>query len=175
MNDFDRAGPSKTWNIQSIPHRSPEVHYRATPLTVAIDVWSIAIMWAQIAGEFITNVNDVSELGQAWVLYCGMPCNGDVKYLQLHKAPAATASRTWSSRTAVALGTSGVNRLKQLLVYSPMNRPSCRAALEHPYFNPEIFPLFGVPLNENRRRTPPMTTGTMTRLIRSRPWKRTLT
>ena len=110
-------------------------------------------MFAQLAGEFITDVNNLEELAGAWVLYLGMPSDLDVKGWQLFKAPAAIALQAWNRRTRLGLGPSGMKLLRDLLMYSPKLRPSCREALEHRYFKTQSFALLGVPVYATRLPT----------------------
>ena len=146
VEEFRRRGPGHVWNITTVSYRAPEVLYRAAVLTPSIDVWSLGIVLAEMAGSPITlNVRDPKLLGDSWAAVLGSPVPDATDNWQAFEAPAeARQLRFWPTSTKATLGMDGQELVGHMLQYSSRRRITVQAALNHVFFTPDVFPLCGV-------------------------------
>lgn len=153
--------------VVTLWYRAPELLLGTTTYDSSIDMWSIGCIF----GELLTNEpllqgkNEVDELSKIFEL-CGVPT--DASWPGFRRLPNARSLRL--PRTAPNTGpiirtkfpiltNAGVDLLTSLLSLNPVNRPSAKELLTHPYFKEDprpkstaMFPTFPSKAGQERRR-----------------------
>eukprot|EP01017_Pseudomicrothorax_dubius_P048169 TRINITY_DN871_c0_g1_i1.p1 TRINITY_DN871_c0_g1~~TRINITY_DN871_c0_g1_i1.p1 ORF type:complete len:410 (-),score=82.17 TRINITY_DN871_c0_g1_i1:111-1340(-) len=129
-------------------YRAPELIFGATEYTTAIDVWSIACVFAEmILGEPIfPGDSSVDQLVKI-VKILGTPTAEQIAQMNPHqretiKLPmirANTWSKVFSGKTDDVLF---LDLIAKMLVYNPVERYTAIKALTHPFFNELRTPTF---------------------------------
>ncbi|KAK6160879.1 hypothetical protein DH2020_004260 [Rehmannia glutinosa] len=127
-----------THEILTLWYRAPEVLLGATHYSPAVDMWSVACIFAELVTNQALFPGD-SELQQLLHIFrlLGTPNEeiwpGVSKLVNWHEYPQ------WSPKplsTAVpGLDEDGLNLLSEMLQYEPSKRISAKKAMEHPYFD----------------------------------------
>lgn len=127
-----------THEILTLWYRAPEVLLGATHYSMAVDMWSVACIFAELVTKQALFPGD-SELQQLLHIFrlLGTPNEkvwpGVSKLMNWHEYPQ------WSPQslsTAVPnLDELGLDLLSQMLKYEPSSRISAKKAMEHPYFD----------------------------------------
>ncbi|KAK4489875.1 hypothetical protein RD792_000522 [Penstemon davidsonii] len=127
-----------THEILTLWYRAPEVLLGSTHYSPAVDMWSVACIFAELVNKEALFPGD-SELQQLLHIFrlLGTP-NEEVwpgvgKLVNWHEYPQ------WSPKplsSAVRnLDENGLNLLSEMLHYEPSRRISAKKAMEHPYFD----------------------------------------
>ncbi|KAI9082811.1 hypothetical protein K1719_035141 [Acacia pycnantha] len=127
-----------THEILTLWYRAPEVLLGATHYSMAVDMWSVGCIFAELVTKQALFPGD-SELQQLLHIFrlLGTPNEeiwpGVSKLMNWHEYPQ------WSPQnisTAVPnLEETGLVLLSQMLQYEPSKRISAKKAMEHPYFD----------------------------------------
>ncbi|KAK4280017.1 hypothetical protein QN277_011702 [Acacia crassicarpa] len=127
-----------THEILTLSYRAPEVLLGATHYSMAVDMWSVGCIFAELVTKQALFPGD-SELQQLLDIFrlLGTPNEeiwpGVSKLMNWHEYPQ------WSPQnlsTAVPnLEETGLVLLSQMLQYEPSKRISAKKAMEHPYFD----------------------------------------
>eukprot|EP00891_Asterochloris_glomerata_P008682 jgi/Astpho2/8682/e_gw1.00128.89.1_t len=129
---------SYTHEIVTLWYRAPEVLLGCTHYTTAVDMWSNACIFAEMARKQALFPGD-SELQQLLHVFklLGTP-NEEVW-------PGVSQLRDWHEfpnwqpqpleRVFPNLEPEGIDLMKAMFVYNPAQRMSAKQALQHPYFN----------------------------------------
>ncbi|KAG4931826.1 hypothetical protein AAZX31_17G248600 [Glycine max] len=127
-----------THEILTLWYRAPEVLLGATHYSMAVDIWSVGCIFAELVTKQALFPGD-SELQQLLHIFrlLGTP-NEDVwpgvsKLMNWHEYPQWNPQ---SLSTAVpSLDELGLDLLSQMLKYEPSKRISAKKAMEHAYFD----------------------------------------
>ncbi|XP_073144790.1 cell division control protein 2 homolog D-like [Henckelia pumila] len=128
-----------THEILTLWYRAPEVLLGATHYSPAVDIWSVACIFAELVTTQPLFAGD-SELQQLLHIFrfLGTPNEevwpGVSKLVNWHEYPQ------WSPQPLTSLmhddlDEDGLNLLSEMLHYEPAKRISAKKALEHPYFD----------------------------------------
>ncbi|AES61074.1 putative protein-serine/threonine kinase CMGC-CDK-Pl family [Medicago truncatula] len=127
-----------THEILTLWYRAPEVLLGATHYSMAVDMWSVACIFAELVTKTALFPGD-SELQQLLHIFrlLGTP-NEDVwpgvsKLMNWHEYPQWGPQSL--SKAVPGLEETGVDLLSQMLQYEPSKRLSAKKAMEHPYFD----------------------------------------
>ncbi|CAI9090116.1 OLC1v1024811C3 [Oldenlandia corymbosa var. corymbosa] len=127
-----------THEILTLWYRAPEVLLGSTHYSTAVDMWSVACIFAELVTKQALFMGD-SELQQLLHIFrlLGTP-NEDV-WPGLSKLPNWHEFPQWSPqplKSAVPnLDDKGLHLLAEMLHYEPSKRISAKKAMEHPYFD----------------------------------------
>nr|QWX39161.1 cyclin-dependent kinase [Populus tomentosa] len=129
---------SYTHEIVTLWYRAPEVLLGSTHYSIAIDMWSVGCIFAEMSRRQALFPGD-SELQQLLHIFrlLGTPTE--------EQWPGVTSLRDWHvypkwepqnlARAVPSLGPQGVDLLSKMLKYDPAERISAKAAMDHPYFD----------------------------------------
>lgn len=127
-----------THEILTLWYRAPEVLLGATHYSMAVDMWSVACIFAELVTKTALFPGD-SELQQLLHIFrlLGTP-NEDVwpgvsKLMNWHEYPQWGPQSL--SKAVPGLEEAGVDLLSQMLQYEPSKRLSAKKAMEHSYFD----------------------------------------
>lgn len=124
-------------------YRAPEVLLGGKHYSTAVDIWSIGCIFAEIASQSPLFPGD-SEIDQLFRIFrvLGTPRNEPGSWPGVNELPDFKADfPKWIPTTnalnnaATGLDATGIDLLKQMLVYEPGKRISAKRALLHPYFD----------------------------------------
>ncbi|EPS58980.1 hypothetical protein M569_15832 [Genlisea aurea] len=127
-----------THEILTLWYRAPEVLLGATHYSPAVDMWSVACIFAELVTNQALFAGD-SELQQLLHIFrlLGTPNEetwpGVSKLVNWHEYPQWTAKPL--SSAVAGLDEKGLNLLSEMLHYEPVKRISAKKAMEHPYFD----------------------------------------
>ncbi|KAL9374586.1 hypothetical protein Peur_034206 [Populus x canadensis] len=129
---------SYTHEIVTLWYRAPEVLLGSTHYSIAIDMWSVGCIFAEMSRRQALFPGD-SELQQLLHIFrlLGTPTE--------EQWPGVTSLRDWHvypkwepqnlAQAVPSLGPQGVDLLSKMLKYDPAERISAKAAMDHPYFD----------------------------------------
>ena len=122
--------------VTTLWYRAPEVALKDPTYGEAIDVWSLGLTVAEIAGTEWHQGDDLDAVLSAYYLHLGSPpAHLRAKWLiPAHKALHQRSA--WPRAVRDLLGAAGENLLDQHLVWDPAVRVSAEAALRHQFFSP---------------------------------------
>ncbi|KAK9220620.1 hypothetical protein WN943_009272 [Citrus x changshan-huyou] len=127
-----------THEILTLWYRAPEVLLGSTHYSTAVDMWSVACIFAELVTKTALFPGD-SELQQLLHIFrlLGTPNEkvwpGVSSLMNWHEYPQWNPQ---SLATAVPnLDKDGLDLLEQMLQYDPSKRISAKKAMEHPYFD----------------------------------------
>ncbi|XP_020202937.1 cell division control protein 2 homolog D isoform X2 [Cajanus cajan] len=127
-----------THEILTLWYRAPEVLLGATHYSMAVDMWSVACIFAELVTKQALFPGD-SELQQLLHIFrlLGTPKEemwpGVSKLMNWHEYPQWNPQNL--STAAPNFGELGLDLLSQMLKYEPSKRISAKKAMEHPYFD----------------------------------------
>ena len=115
----------------------------------AIDVWSLGVILAELAGSRFTRllpdgakqhtekayaVALFVQLGRPPAeLFASLPAWEMTNRIQQFPHDFKAAPRSWPQQVRRLLAPSGLEFLQSCVAWSPLERPSCEAALQHPF------------------------------------------
>ncbi|KAL9337145.1 hypothetical protein Peur_071633 [Populus x canadensis] len=129
---------SYTHEIVTLWYRAPEVLLGSTHYSIAIDMWSVGCIFAEMSRRQALFPGD-SELQQLLHIFrlLGTPTE--------EQWPGVASLRDWHvypkwepqnlARAVPSLVPQGVDLLSKMLKYDPAERISAKAAMDHPYFD----------------------------------------
>ncbi|KAF9684902.1 hypothetical protein SADUNF_Sadunf04G0166900 [Salix dunnii] len=129
---------SYTHEIVTLWYRAPEVLLGSTHYSIAIDMWSVGCIFAEMSRRQALFPGD-SEFQQLLHIFrlLGTPTE--------EQWPGVTSLRDWHvypkwephnlARAVPSLGPQGVDLLSKMLKYDPAERISAKAAMDHPFFD----------------------------------------
>ncbi|KAH8484647.1 hypothetical protein H0E87_026418 [Populus deltoides] len=129
---------SYTHEIVTLWYRAPEVLLGSTHYSIAIDMWSVGCIFAEMSRRQALFPGD-SELQQLLHIFrlLGTPTE--------EQWPGVTSLRDWHvypkwepqnlARAVPSLVPQGVDLLSKMLKYDPAERISAKAVMDHPYFD----------------------------------------
>ncbi|KAL4371110.1 hypothetical protein HN51_015674 [Arachis hypogaea] len=126
-----------THEILTLWYRAPEVLLGATHYSMAVDMWSVGCIFAELVAKQALFPGD-SELQQLLHIFrlLGTPNEevwpGVSKLMNWHEYPQWTPQELYMA--VPTLDDQGVDLLSQMLQYEPSKRISAKKAMEHPYF-----------------------------------------
>ncbi|KAH3686408.1 hypothetical protein WICPIJ_002587 [Wickerhamomyces pijperi] len=128
-----------THEVVTLWYRAPEILLGGKQYSTGIDVWSIGCIFAEMVNRKPLFAGD-SEIDQIFRIFriLGTPTPEvwpDVAYLPDFKPTFPKWSRKNLQDSVPSLDAAGVDLMKQMLVYDPSGRISCKRALLHEYFN----------------------------------------
>ena len=138
----------------TLPYRSPEITWGDIYFSDKIDLWSVGVIMAMLAGDFFTSetpsapaqVQELEKrvaLTQLWFQTLGSPTSQDCEALQHFQGfpsmhvQISKPGRPWRPATRRRLGKWGVFLLQGLLSYRADKRPTAAVALASSYFAPD--------------------------------------
>ncbi|CAM8979343.1 unnamed protein product [Rhodiola kirilowii] len=127
-----------THEILTLWYRAPEVLLGATHYSTAVDMWSVACIFAELVTKQPLFPGD-SELQQLLHIFrlLGTPNEamwpGVTQKINWHEYPQWSAKPI--SSTVPGLDDQGLDLLSKMLRYEPTERLSAKKAMEHPYFD----------------------------------------
>ncbi|OAP54654.1 hypothetical protein AYL99_11102 [Fonsecaea erecta] len=166
--------PKLTQLVVTLWYRAPELLLGAEEYGVAVDVWSLGCVFAELLTKepLFPGRNEVDQLSKIFALL-GTPTREawpGFRSLPNAKALHPVLSSPSPSRLTAAkfpyLTSAGLRLLSSLLALNPAARPAATDVLAHPYFREdprpkprELFPTFPSKAGQERRRrrreTPP--------------------
>uniref|UniRef100_A0A0K0FPH2 Cyclin-dependent kinase 1 (inferred by orthology to a human protein) n=1 Tax=Strongyloides venezuelensis TaxID=75913 RepID=A0A0K0FPH2_STRVS len=129
-----------THEIVTLWYRSPEILLGADKYSTAVDVWSIACIFGEMATGSILFGGD-SEIDQLYKIFqtLGTPSEEtwpDIVNLQDYKPTFPKwRSRNIKQRFVDYLDEEGILLLQDMLIYDPQNRANVKDILKHNFFN----------------------------------------
>ncbi|KAL0041280.1 hypothetical protein WJX77_010870 [Trebouxia sp. C0004] len=129
---------SYTHEIVTLWYRAPEVLLGCTHYTPAVDMWSVACIFAEMVRKQALFPGD-SELQQLLHIFkfLGTPDEavwpGVSKLRDWHEFPNWKAQEM--TRAFPSLDPAGIELMKGMFVYDPVKRMSAKEALQSPYFD----------------------------------------
>ncbi|CEF65620.1 Cyclin-dependent kinase 1 [Strongyloides ratti] len=130
---------SYTHEIVTLWYRSPELMLGARRYSTAVDVWSIACIFAEMASGFPLFEGD-SEIDQLYRIFriLGTP-NEDIWPGVVSLPDYKPSFPKWKSNNIEArlmkyLNCDGIELLRQMLIYDPVRRADVKYVLKHKYF-----------------------------------------
>ncbi|XP_057721357.1 cell division control protein 2 homolog D-like [Arachis stenosperma] len=127
-----------THEILTLWYRAPEVLLGATHYSMAVDMWSVGCIFAELVAKQALFPGD-SELQQLLHIFrlLGTPNEevwpGVSKLMNWHEYPQWSPQELYMA--VPTLDDQGVDLLSQMLQYEPSKRISAKKAMEHPYFH----------------------------------------
>ncbi|XP_016204843.2 cell division control protein 2 homolog D [Arachis ipaensis] len=127
-----------THEILTLWYRAPEVLLGATHYSMAVDMWSVGCIFAELVAKQALFPGD-SELQQLLHIFrlLGTPNEevwpGVSKLMNWHEYPQWNPQELYMA--VPTLDDQGVDLLSQMLQYEPSKRISAKKAMEHPYFH----------------------------------------
>jgi len=130
---------SYTHEVVTQWYRAPEILLGMPRYSVAIDVWSVGCIFAELATKKPLFPGD-SEIDQLFKISRVLGTFNEENWPGVTKLPAYNASfPSWKpqdlSRMIPQLDANGIDLLQKMLVYCPGKRISAKRALSHPYFD----------------------------------------
>lgn len=127
-----------THEILTLWYRAPEVLMGSTHYSTAVDMWSVACIFAELITKQALFPGD-SELQQLLLIFrlLGTPNEkvwpGVSQLKNWHEYPQWTPQKL--STAVPNLDADGLDLLAKMLQYEPAKRISAKKAMEHPYFD----------------------------------------
>lgn len=127
-----------THEILTLWYRAPEVLLGSTHYSTAVDMWSVACIFAELITKQALFPGD-SELQQLLLIFrlLGTPNEkvwpGVSQLKNWHEYPQWTPQKL--STAVPNLDADGLDLLAKMLQYEPAKRISAKKAMEHPYFD----------------------------------------
>ena len=134
--------------IQTLWWRAPEIIFGDEGFDQAVDVWSLGLVVAEIAGyRFQADLQETraSETGYIMALFrqLGTPDCPELTGLPLWRRQGPQFSRQpWPRTLRQCLGMPGVDLLDGMLSFRPVSRPTATQILESAFMAPTRFPLW---------------------------------
>ncbi|TKR62239.1 hypothetical protein L596_026227 [Steinernema carpocapsae] len=129
-----------THEVVTLWYRAPEILLGGDKYSMAVDVWSIGCIFAEMASKKPLFAGD-SEIDQLFKIFRVLGTPNDVTW------PGVAALRDFKStfphwngnhlekNMAKHLDAQGLDLLKKTFIYYPVERVSCKTILKHPYFD----------------------------------------
>ena len=127
-----------THEIVTLWYRSPEVLLGTSKYSLAVDLWSVGCIMAELAARKPLFVGD-SEIGQLFKIFkvLGTPTESSfpgVTQLKDYKETFPRWEGAGLAQSVPSLDGAGQDLLAKMLCYNPLARISTKDALVHPYF-----------------------------------------
>ncbi|KAK8705786.1 hypothetical protein V6N13_049378 [Hibiscus sabdariffa] len=126
-----------THEILTLWYRAPEVLLGATHYSTAVDMWSVACIFAELVTKTALFPGD-SELQQLLHIFRLLGTPNEQVWPGLSSLPNWHEYPQWSSQSLSSvvpnLDSDGLDLLSKMLRYDPSERISAKKAMEHPYF-----------------------------------------
>uniref|UniRef100_A0A1I7YIU7 Protein kinase domain-containing protein n=1 Tax=Steinernema glaseri TaxID=37863 RepID=A0A1I7YIU7_9BILA len=129
-----------THEVVTLWYRAPEVLLGADKYSMAVDVWSIGCIFAEMASKKPLFQGD-SEIDELFKIFrvLGTPCERTwpgVQSLRDFKPHFPRWVENHLPDTMEKhLDKEGIDLLQKMFIYNPVDRISCKQVLQHPYFN----------------------------------------
>ncbi|KAF6023915.1 CDK1 [Bugula neritina] len=129
-----------THEVVTLWYRAPEVLLGSTRYAAALDIWSIATIFAEMCTKRPLFHGD-SEIDQLFRIFRTLGTPKEDTWPGVSQLPDyKTTFPNWRPGQQLVeavpqLDEKGHDLLAQLLIYDPSKRISCKRALLHPYFN----------------------------------------
>uniref|UniRef100_A0A0N5CIE0 Protein kinase domain-containing protein n=1 Tax=Strongyloides papillosus TaxID=174720 RepID=A0A0N5CIE0_STREA len=134
-----------THEIVTLWYRSPEIMLGADKYSTAVDVWSIACIFAEMATS-TPLFNGDSEIDQLYKIFKQLGTPTSAIWPGIESLPDYNANfPKWNKSRIEAtfenyLNQDGIDLLKRMLIYDPLKRIDLKYVLRHKYFmDEEIF------------------------------------
>lgn len=136
--------------VQTLCYRAPEVLFGDAHFGQAVDLWSVGLVLAELAGcRFHRQRNTQGEwtaeiYASALFAQLGPPEGTSLTTLLLYplSVPAGRRNR-WPADTLARLGGLGLELLESLLAWEPGHRPQAAVARASSFFSPDVMTLAG--------------------------------
>ena len=135
--------PVYTHEVVTLWYRAPEVLLGKEKYSTALDMWSVACIFAEMVTKKALFCGD-SEIDQLYKIFILLGTPDDEIWPSVSDLAGYCPSfPKWKARSVeealtvdgvVVLEKEGIELLKQLLIYDPDSRISAKRALDHPYF-----------------------------------------
>ena len=132
-------------DVQTLWWRAPEVLFGSRGFGRPIDVWSLGLVLAEMAGcrfQAATQEKTCNEVGYRTALFqqLGTPADAELRGLPNWPGQAPQFSpRPWPAATAALLGPCGVELLDATLAWAPAQRPTAAEVNHSAFARPELF------------------------------------
>ncbi|OMP12326.1 hypothetical protein COLO4_03303 [Corchorus olitorius] len=127
-----------THEILTLWYRAPEVLMGATHYSTAVDMWSVACIFAELVTKQALFPGD-SELQQLLHIFRLLGTPNEKVWPGVGLLPNWHEYPQWSPQSLASavpnLDKNGLDLLEQMLQYDPSKRISAKKAMEHPYFD----------------------------------------
>ncbi|MFQ6653153.1 hypothetical protein Gotur_024698 [Gossypium turneri] len=126
-----------THEILTLWYRAPEVLLGATHYSTAVDMWSVACIFAELVTKQALFPGD-SELQQLLHIFRLLGTPNEQVWPGVSSLPNWHEYPQWSAQSLASavpnLDSDGLHLLSEMLQYDPSKRISAKKAMEHPYF-----------------------------------------
>lgn len=128
-----------THEVVTLWYRAPEILLGSQQYSPGVDIWSVACIFVEMATKKPLFPGD-SEIDELFKIFQVLGTPSEVTWSGVSSLPDyARVFPQWQSeplaRFLPGVEPEGVELLQRMLVYSPAQRITALAALEHPYFN----------------------------------------
>ena len=128
-----------THEIITLWYRAPQILLGTEKYSQTVDLWSVGCIFYEIAHKRCLFCGD-SEIDQLFKIFktLGTPNENmweGVTKLKDYKGTFPRWQKNQLEERCTKLSEDGVDLLKKMLIYDPIERITCEEALEHPYFN----------------------------------------
>ncbi|XP_071825972.1 cyclin-dependent kinase 2-like isoform X2 [Apostichopus japonicus] len=141
---------SFTHEVVTLWYRAPEILLGCKYYSVAVDVWSLGCIFAEMTTKKALFTGD-SEIDQLYRVFRTLGTPDEESWPGVSKLPDYKSTfPKWQQhdlhKSVPALSVDGADLLKQMLMYQPDKRTSAKGALNHRYFDnctliqPDCFP-----------------------------------
>ncbi|EJW82829.1 CMGC/CDK/CDC2 protein kinase [Wuchereria bancrofti] len=126
--------------VVTLWYRPPEILFGCTNYSMAVDVWSIGCIFAEMAMKTALFRGD-SEIDQIFRIFSILSTpkveieSGVLKIPRFLKSYPVYEKNILSKILASYMDDEGIKVLKTMLAYNPKERVSAKALLKNPYFN----------------------------------------
>ncbi|KAK9164839.1 hypothetical protein Scep_000030 [Stephania cephalantha] len=129
--------PLHTVKILTLWYRSPEVLLGDTHYSTAVDIWSVACIFAELVTNQALFPGD-SEVQQLHHIFRLLGTPNENVWPGVSKLPYWHEYPQWRQQTLSSavpnLDDTGLDLLSKMLIYEPLKRISAKKAMEHPFF-----------------------------------------
>jgi serine/threonine protein kinase len=121
--------------VQTVSYRAPEIVFQVCPYHMAIDLWSVGVVIAEMSrGAPLFLADSIIQLAHKIVELLGTPQDAESNFIPESLAIPETRARPWPE-ILDSEDSSLCDLVAKLLCYNPSKRISARDALRHPYFD----------------------------------------
>jgi hypothetical protein len=136
--------------LQTLIYRAPEILFGDQSFGLAVDVWSLGLVLAEMAGSKFHQNLKAQRYTTVDYMVATFEQLGTPDFVGLPLWPPTQPQfkrKAWPANVASCLGNAGLALLDGLLEWKPLQRLTLPGAARHRYFQTELFALGGEPWN----------------------------